>query len=633
VKPRAHAALSVLAALSLVPGLTLLAGGANADPAPSIHAPHVAAQAPARRLHWTPRPEQYPATVRTTDLAITMDDGAVLRADLVRPARADGSVVTRPLPVIITITAYNKSVLATGGLGGPSADYLVKRGYAQLTVDARGTGSSEGTWDAFGPRETKDYGEVVGWAHRQPWSNGKSGMTGPSYMGISQIFAAAAHPPGLKAIFPQVPGADVYRDIVASGGQIDVSFIPLWMGLVTGTGLIPPAYAGDDPASAIRALLERLTTATTFTGPLLSSAVLGGDPAYDGQFYQDRSPINVIKQVKVPTFLVSGEYDLFQRGTPLLFEKLQKSGVPVRMITGPWDHLQGSSGADVGKAGYGQLQELWLRWFDRYVKGKKDTKLLKDIKPFTYYEQGTGEWVTTRKYVDRDLHAASFRLSGDAAVGGRNGGLVLEGARPGTSTVPPVPVTGLCTRSTNQWTAGILNAAFPDNPCLKDNQLNDLGGLSFQTAPMQKELRLQGPINARLYTSSPSGDGMFSVAVEDVAPDGSVTRLTGGWQVLSQRALNQEKSRYLDGQLIQPFHPFTRDSQRPVPAGAVVPVDVEVFPTGAAIAPGHRLRLSVQAFDVPHLLPPLPAIAQIAPLTLHGSEAYPSVLTIPVRAS
>ena len=98
------------------------------------------------------------------------------------------------------------------------------------------------------------------------------------------------------------------------------------------------------------------------------------------------------------------------------------------MITGPWDHLQGSSGEDVGQAGYGSLQELWLRWFDRYVKGKKDPKLLRDVKPFTYFEQGTGKWVTTKKYVDRDLHAASFRLSGSAAVGGSNGGLVREDA-------------------------------------------------------------------------------------------------------------------------------------------------------------------------------------------------------------
>ncbi len=514
-----RAAVSILATLSLVPGLTLLAGGASADRAPTTRSAHAAAplvaRPAARKMHWTPRSERYPQTVTTTDLAITMDDGVVLRADLVQPARADGSVVSKPLPVIITITAYNKSVLATGGLGGPSASYLVKRGYAQLTVDARGTGSSEGIWEAFGLRETTDYGEVVAWAHRQPWSNGKSGMTGPSYMGIAQLFAAAAHPPGLKAIFPQVPGADVYRDIVASGGQLDVSFIPLWMGLVTGTGLIPPAYGADEPASATQALLDRLTTATTFTGPLLSSAVLGGDPSYDGQFYRERSPINIIKKVKVPTFLVSGEYDLFQRGTPLLFEKLQKRGVPVRMITGPWDHLQGSSGEDVGDAGYGSLQELWLRWFDRYVKGKKDTKLLQDVKPFTYYEQGTGTWATARKYVDRDLHAASFRLSGAAAAGGRNGGLVLDGAQekaqPGTSTVPPIPVTGLCTRSANQWTAGILNLVFPDSPCLKDNQLNDLGGLSFQTAPLQQAIRLQGPINVRLFASSPSGDGMFSV--------------------------------------------------------------------------------------------------------------------------
>ena len=159
--------MSILATLSLVPGLTLLAriasAGAGSDrPRRRRTAARGAAQAPARRLHWTPRPEQYPATVTTTDLAITMDDGVVLRADLVRPARADGSVVAKPLPVIITITAYNKSVLATGGLGGPSADYLVKRGYAQLTVDARGTGASKGVWEAFSPRETKDYGEVVG---------------------------------------------------------------------------------------------------------------------------------------------------------------------------------------------------------------------------------------------------------------------------------------------------------------------------------------------------------------------------------------------------------------------------------------------------------------------------------------
>jgi len=64
----------------------------------------------------------------------------------------------------------------------------------------------------------------------------------------------------------------------------------------------------------------------------------------------------------------------------------------------------------------------------------------------------------------------------------------------------------------------------------------------------------------------------------------------------------------------------------------VAPIDVEIFPTGAAIRRGHRLRLSVQAFDVPHLLPSLPdLLGQLSPLTVHVSQRYPSSVTLPVR--
>ncbi|NHA01419.1 hypothetical protein G5V59_20555 [Nocardioides sp. W3-2-3] len=143
-------------------------------------------------------------------------------------------------------------------------------------------------------------------------------------------------------------------------------------------------------------------------------------------------------------------------------------------------------------------------------------------------------------------------------------------------------------------------------PCFTDNRLNDLGGLTFDTAPVTTPVRVQGPINARLYVSSPTGDGMLSVAIEDVAPDGSVHRITGGWQVISHRALDTTRSRYLGGKV---RCSRTTRSPRPLrpssPAGQVAPVDVEVFPTGAVVQPGHRLRIAVQAFDVPHLLSPL----------------------------
>ena len=68
-----------------------------------------------------------------------------------------------------------------------------------------------------------------------------------------------------------------------------------------------------------------------------------------------------------------------------------------------------------------------------------------------------------------------------------------------------------------------------------------------------------------------------------------------------------------------------------LPPGAVAPVDVEVFPTAAVIKPGHRLRIAVQAFDVPHLLPSLPdLVGTLLPLTVHTSAAAPSELTVPV---
>lgn len=617
---------AVLTAAVLVP-----AGPTEAAPPAGPHQ-EIAAPA-ARAAGWTARPEQYANTVTTTDLPIRMDDGVVLRADLERPAGADGKPITTRVPVIVTITAYNKTVLASGGgavLSGATPSYLVKRGYAQLTVDARGTGSSHGQWAAFSAREGKDAGAIVEWAASQPWSNGKVGMTGASYMGISQLLAAAHQPKGLKAIFPQVPAGDVYRDVVASGGQIDVGFIPLWLGLVTATGVIPPAYGVQEPAAGMKMLTDHLAGAVGFTLPLAAQALLGGSPAYDGPFYRERSPLTTIDKVKVPTFLIGGEFDLFQRGTPLDFERLQRNGVPVKLIFGPWDHLQGSSGAEVGRAGYGTLAELQLRWFDHYIKGR-DGQLDK-IAPLTYYEQGSGSWVKRAKWIDTDLSARQYRLSGTSSVLGRSGRLVTGTPAAGTSIVPPLPVTGLCTRSANQWTAGVPAMLLKDLPCFHDNALNDLGGLTFETPALTKAVRLQGPVNARLHVSTPTGDGLLSVAIEDVAPDGTVSRLTGGWQVISHRALDTGRSRYLDGKLLQPYHPFTKAAQKNLAPGQVAPVDVEVFPTGAVIRPGHRLRVAVQAFDVPHLLSPLSDLfGQLVPVTVHTGPSYPSAITLAVR--
>lgn len=578
---------------------------------------------------WEPRPEEYPSTVVETDLEIPTSDGTVLLADLKRPVDADGTVVEGPLPVVVTITAYSKTAIGSPAgavIAGAGPDYLVQRGYVQLTVDARGTGGSAGTWQVFGEREQLDSKEIVEWAAQQPWSDGSVAMSGPSYMGISQLFAAGLQPEGLKAIFPQVPTAEVYRDIVASGGQLDTGFMPLWLGLVNLTGLIP-----STSPQAVENLLTHLVGNGASSIQLLLEAALGGPQAYDGEFYESRSTItNSVPNIEVPTFLIGGEYDLFQRGTPLVYQALRERGVPVKMILGPWDHLQGSSGQGIPDAGLGTLSELQLRWFDHYVKGLPDPALDSDLPSFSYYELGSGEWQYRDSYLS-DQSAASFKLSGSSTtLGGATGQLTQGEVVAGSSQILPIPVAGLCSRSTSQWTAGVLNLIGAWEACNQNAALNDATGVVFETAPLTSDLSILGPINARLYTSSTTGDGMLSVSVSRVTPDGVVDRLTGGWQVISLAELDESKSVTLDGEIIQPWHPFTAESRRVLDPGEVVPVDVEVFPTGAVVNEGERLRISVQSFDTPHLLSPLTNLAgQLGVITIHNDAEHPSRLTLP----
>ena len=194
---------------------------------------------------WAPRPATYGVGV-TQDVKITMSDGVALRADVLLPT---GGPAGERFPVLVTQTPYNKAAPRLNF----RSDYLVQRGYAQVIVDVRGTGGSEGSWDSFGTREQLDGPELVEWARTQPWSDGRVGLHGTSYGAINQILTAAQKPQGLKAIFPIVPAGDIYRDIAASGGQVNTSFIPVWLGLVTGLGLVPPTYTPTDPVSAARA--------------------------------------------------------------------------------------------------------------------------------------------------------------------------------------------------------------------------------------------------------------------------------------------------------------------------------------------------------------------------------------------
>jgi putative CocE/NonD family hydrolase len=571
---------------------------------------------------WTAPPARYPGVVKQQDVSITMSDGVVLHADVIHPATASGAIASGKFPVLLTQTPYNKAAPRLNF----EDDYLVEHGYVQVIADVRGTGSSEGNWDSFGTREQMDGKELVGWARTQPWSNGSIGGHGTSYGAINQLLTAAQQPKGLKALFPIVPGADTYRDISASGGQLDTSFIPSWLGLVTGLGLLPPTYSASDPVEAAKVIAQHIGNVPSFQVATVLSSSTGGDDAFDGPFYRTRSPIEVIDKVKIPTFIMGGWFDLFQRGEPLLFQHLRSNHVPSELVMGPWYHITAGNGLPAD--GVPSADDLELRWMDHFVKGLPDAALDQQVRsrPFTYFENGQGHYHHAPSYPAPGTRAMVLHLTGNASPG-TNGALTTKAASGGPDSLPWNPTTGVCSRSTAQWTAGV---AAP--PCETDDRVNDIYGLSYDLPVTGTPLHLLGPIDAHLFvTSLNQRDAQITARVEDVAPDGTATQLTAGWQVLSLRANDTRRSKFLDGAMVQPYHPFTKTSVLPIDDGAM-PVDVEIFPTGSEIAPGHTLRLTIQPADAPHLTAPLPQALDSAGgvLGIVHDAAHPSSLNLSV---
>jgi predicted acyl esterase len=170
----------------------------------------------------------------------------------------------------------------------------------------------------------------------------------------------------------------------------------------------------------------------------------------------------------------------------------------------------------------------------------------------------------------------------------------------------------------------------PSTPCETDNAANDTTGLAYDL-PVKRGLDLTGPMSARLHVSTTGSDAFVTLHLEDVAPDGTASEITGGWDTLSLRALDMRRSTRV-GRDIIPFHPYTQDSVQQIESGRVYEWWVEIRASAARLEPGHRLRLSVQPSDAVRFLPTAPKTAAMAgsALTLHHDRQYPSYVVLPV---
>ena len=190
-----------------------------------------------------------------------------------------------------------------------------------------------------------------------------------------------------------------------------------------------------------------------------------------------------------------------------------------------------------------------------------------------------------------------------------------------------------CSASQVQWTLGL--AGLLPKPCYSDSaRVESLQGAAvYETAPLAQDLYLNGPIQADLWISASRSQAALSVRIDDVDPaTGTVKPLTHGLMSAAHRAVDTGRSRFVNGTMIQPWHPFTAGAALPVVPNEPMLVPVEVFPVAALVRAGHRLRIAVSASNQAQGIWPTPLQQQANGnvTTILAGPLRPSSIVLPV---
>lgn len=661
-------------AMSLGAAVVLLGALGTAAARPAAPARETDAALTAAVSPWPTTTSDPVTSSREIDnVPITMSDGVILEANEYIPTTCTAET---KCPVILIQTPYGKGN-ATQGPGNEVNPFFYEHGYIEVVVDVRGTGQSEGHYSLFGPREQQDGAELAQWVANPkniPASDGSVGLAGGSYSAVNQLFTVEAitrdiaghgpltdpgsgcvttatfdcgnpthitHDP-VGAIFPDEAASDLYRDIVTSSGNLDASFLGIW--IPDGPAGGDPAQEGDLPGNESPKILlnsesEHLEDTVGFWGMLLADGELGADEgllpsalqaypeaAYDTSFWTDRAPANHIDDITVPTFLVGGTYDVFQRGEPINYAGLALPPSEKKLLIGPWYHITAGTGlpaTDVDGNTIPDLNTLMIDWFDHWLHWPKGsshasgaTNGINEFPTVESYDLGPDTWVPSTQYPAPGTTGQRWYLGPDGTFS------TTEPAHSqAAGLLPTVTATGTCSRSTWQWTMGLPTEVTEPFPVCEDNSsLSQVQGLTFTSAPMAHPYTMMGPIEADIFMSSTARDSTVIATLSDVSSSGA-SDITAGTLVASMRAVTStpcqprtdpltglrdevvvDCTQYLDGQSINPWHPYTEASQVPLTPGRVTELRIEVFPTHATIEPGQRLRLTITTSDVPHEL-------------------------------
>jgi predicted acyl esterase len=503
------------------------------------------------------------------DVSVAMSDGVELRLNVFRPARPGR------YPVVMAHGVYGKDVhfklafkpqwdklltlypdLCGHGSSGrflrwevADPERWVPDGFVIVVADVRGSGKSPGYLDPRSPRENQDYYELIEWAGVQPWSNGKVGLLGISYLAINQWSVAAMKPPHLAAIIPWEGMWDHYRDNSHHGGILSNGFMTAWW---------PRQVLANQYGSEQTHYVDADTGERT-TGPALSDALLLGNRtdhpgehlrhALDDAWHEGRTPD--MAQIDVP-LLSAGNWG------------------------GPGVHLRGNV---AGYVDAGSKQ----KWLSMHIGTHFESFYLPDYvamqkRFFDHFLRGTANGWDQEPPVRIEIR----QVDGNATVR-------KEREWPLART---------------RWTKFFLNGdaktmgqSEPPQGRIDYDALG--GGVSFTTEPFAEDTEVTGYVAAHLEVASTTTDMDVFATLRVFDPSGQEVVFVGaheptpvsrGWLRASHRKLDPERS--------LPYRPYhSHDEVEKLTAGQRYALEVEIWPTCLLIPKGFRLVLTLMGKD------------------------------------
>jgi putative CocE/NonD family hydrolase len=499
------------------------------------------------------------------DASVRTRDGIKLSTDIYRPKKAGRH------PVILVRTPYGNNNDESVRFGKTFASW----GYAVVIQDVRGRNDSEGEFFPF-TNEGPDGLDTIVWLREQPWSDGRVGMTGGSYLAQVQWDLAVLQPPELKAMISMVSPSDLFVNCWYRNGTLVWGDLIRWMAQThahVGQNLLAydlPKIRRHVPIKSVDAAMGRDIK--------FWKAVI--EHQTNDEFWKSRSIHGRHGLIDVPVLNITGWYDDCADGNFQHFMRMKSSArTPASrknqmLLVGPWPHgINASSrygGIDFGQAALIDLYEVQRRWFDHWLRGVENG--VEREKPVTYFTMGLNRWREASSWPVKGTRTVRLFF---ASKGHANG---LQGDGRLSSRPPRSGHVGLdeFDYDPEDPNPSPINVNEPDDR--RSGERRD-DALNYDTAPLKKGTEVTGQVLVELFASSSARDTDFVARLVDVYPNGYAHPVADG--IIT--------CRYRDS-LERPTN---------IAPNKVYKLVLDLWYTSNLFQKGHKIRVEVTSSDFP----------------------------------